>query len=925
NPTAAANKAALLRNLSRVRSTGGTPLRQGLEDVGQYFQGTTSGNWQTALFGGSPNHDINETVSALSPIFNDANGGNCQQHFTILMSDGFWNGAAPTRGNADGDGDTAFDGPPYADTGSNTLGDVAMYYYERDLRGDLANDVPTVTGVDENDAQHMVTFTVAFGLEGTLDPFDTKTPGDPTDTDPNDAGFIGWPIPPAAGNDPTTLDDMFHAAFNGRGLFLSAKKPGQVQTALQAALDTAIARTASASAVGLNSGSLDANSRLYQARFNSGNWTGQLLAFDIDQNTGAIITPELWDAGVELNAKVDVDTDLDGDNDGWTDRTIITFDGAAGIPFRWTNIVTAGMDGDLNKDGQGIPDSLGQEQGQQRLQYLRGSDEHEGRGNNYRVRAGILGDIVNAAPVFVGKPAFNYPDNLEASGETYSTFRSNNTPPSRTPMVYVGANDGMVHGFNADTGEELIGYVPKKVLPNLTRLTALNYSHRFYVDGPPTVGDVFFGTTWHTVLVGGLRNGGQGIYALDVTNPAPTNFSEANASGLVLWEFTDANDADLGFTYSRPAIVRMHNDRWAAVFGNGYNNTVADGNASITGHAVLYIVDVENGTLIRKIDTLAGSTTTPNGLPTVSPVDVDGDRTVDLIYAGDLEGNLWKFNVTNSDPANWGIAFGGSPLFVATDDGGVPQPITTRPEVGLHPKADRDGFIVYFGTGKYLESSDNDTASAQTQTFYGIWDPNKLTAPGYSRTTNLLRQDITNEIQVDATTEARITTDNQITWAADPLGLQAGEHLGWYMDLINVGATPLDNRGERQVTTPVLRGDRIIFTTLIPAGSPCLFGGDGFLMELDTNDGSRLSGAPFDFDEDGVFDLVDVGGGTFVVPSGVRSTAGAPSSPGILDAGDGKEYKYISGTDQAAIQVIHEASNPQGPPSGTRESWRQLQ
>jgi type IV pilus assembly protein PilY1 len=921
-----------------IQNAGGTPLRYALDKVGRYYQdqkidGTSLGHGYVSMAAiDSPWAFVpGQTLEPQLP---------CRQAFHALLTDGSWNNDAGVSGNVDNtaqnypealeNGDATYDPQmPYKDADSATLADNAFYYWVNDLRTDLPNEVPTlmrdplphpVTGevVDNprNDPatwQHMVNFTVGFGVDGNLD--------FPNDYDALLNGTKSWGS--------NRIDDLWHAAINSRGVYLNAKDPQDLVDAFTVTLKEVLGRTSSGAAVALDSNSLGTDSRLYQARFNSGDWSGTVLAFDIDETSGAVLTPEAWDAGALLTTKVA--------GSGWdVSRSVITFDGTSGVPFRWANL-SPDMQAELNKNGQGIADIAGSEQGQARLEYLRGSDEHEGAGNDYRVRAGSkLGDIVSSAPAFVGAPAFNYPDNLESA--SYSTFRTANQ--NRAPMLYVGANDGMLHGFNANDGQELIAYVPRAVYPDLTQLTSPAYAHRFYVDGAPTAGDVFYASAWHTVLVGGMRKGAQAIYALDVTDPIQLN--EGNAGNLVLWEFTDANDADLGFTYSRPAIVRMANGRWAAVFGNGYNNTAADGNASTSGNAVLFVVDVEDGSLIRKIDTTIGTAadptagSRPNGLATAAPVDVDGDRTIDYIYAGDLFGNMWKFDVRDASAANWGIAYGGSPFYVAKDGAGVVQPITTRPEVSLHPVFEsgsdffaNGGYMIYFGTGQYLETSDNVTTGAQTQTFYGIWDADKTTLPPAFDRTNLLAQQISDEGMITVNSvqvEARLTTNQgPVPWRADPL-VNDGNDMGWFLDLINTGASPLDNQGERQVTTPVLRPDgRIVFTTLIPSGSNCEFGGTGWLMELDATDGSRLGDPPFDFDNDGVFDVVDFGVVTSVVPSGVRSTGGAPATPAILPAGEREEYKYISGTDAAKIQVIHEKAPSGLPGSGSRESWRQIQ
>ncbi len=232
------------------------------------------------------------------------------------------------------------------------------------------------------------------------------------------------------------------------------------------------------------------------------------------------------------------------------------------------------------------------------------------------------------------------------------------------------------------------GLYTEQCFPNLSLLTSTTYTHKFYVDGTATAGDAFFNNDWHTILVGSLDKGGPGIYALDVTDPS--SFSEASPTNLLLWEFTDSTDADLGYTYSHPAIVRMANGKWAAVFGNGYNNTTADGHASTTGRAVLYIAFINegrdgvwtSGTDYIKIDTKVGSTTTPNGLATVDPVDLNGDNIVDAIYAGDLQGNMWKFDVSNTNSAQWKVAYGTAsvpaPLFTASRLTPAPPAIVSR-------------------------------------------------------------------------------------------------------------------------------------------------------------------------------------------------------------------------------------------------------
>jgi len=892
---------------------GGTPLRRGLERVGEYFSGNLSGTDD--------------------PIVHE-----CQKNFAILMSDGFWNGGDPNVNNdVDGDG---FNG---------TLADVARHYYETDL-SPLPNEVPP-DPADPADWQHMVTFSVAFGLDGTLR--DTNGDGwpDPALTESDVWG--AQPVPFTA----TTVDDMWHAAFNSKGKFIAAQTPQALNEALNEALATVAERESSAAAVAVNSGSFQTGSKLFQARFNSLDWSGNLLAFGLTEITSPqnpslkLVFPDdtpLWEAA-DL---------LDNRNPG--NRDLITFKPSTeeGIPFEWpANESSPGTDEldpaqinalNLNPDSNAL-DGLGQE----RLQYLRGDRSLEAsNGGVFRNRSTVLGDLVNSAPVFVGDPNFLYPEiwpGVAAPETSYSAFVQDKS--GRTPMVYVGGNDGMLHGFNADTGEEVFAFVPDAVFDNLNELTSQDYSHRFFVDGSPTYVDVFFNNAWHSVLASGLRKGGQAVFALDVTDPPDLN--DNNAEDVVLWEFGDSDtdgdgavegDPDMGYSFSAPSMVRLQNGQWGAVFGNGYNNTEADGSASSTGNAVLFIVDVETGELIRKIDTGVGAAqdptgnNRPNGLASPAVVDTDGDSVADLVFAGDLFGNLWKFDLTDSNPSNWGsfVESGNAPapMFTAEspDSGNPRQPITSRPQVGRHP-AGLQGLMVYFGTGKYIGSGDNTQIDQDTQTFYAVWDRVDSSTGNQNLFDrgDLLEQTIDAEVSVTRTSafftdqngnpeqtdsELRVTSNNDIPKWFDGQGNSNGEFAGWFIDLID----PDDglNHGEKAVTNPRLRGDRVIFTTLIPSDSPCQFGGDSWLMELATEDGGRLGEPPFDLNDDAAFgsdDKTDAG----IIPSGIKSRKGIFSEATILQVPTG-EVKLMSSS-SGEISAIQE--NPGDEDSG-RQSWEEL-
>ncbi|HLA73157.1 MAG TPA: PilC/PilY family type IV pilus protein [Steroidobacteraceae bacterium] len=693
---------------------------------------------------------------------------------------------------------------------------------------------------------------------------------------------------------------------------------------LSSAFDEIIRRTGSASSASVNTGSISSDTRVYQAKFNSGEWGGQLLSYPVNPADGSLLAPE-WDAAIKLNAQTP------------TSRVIITknADTSAGVPFRWANIGTI-------RQGQLQPTADGR--GSLRLDYLRGdSAQEQTSGGLFRDRPTKLGDIVSSSPTYVGKPPMGYPDALES--QPYSTFAATNA--NRPKMVYVGANDGMLHGFDAGTGatkgQEKFAFIPGGVFSNLHELTKPNYTHKFFVDGTPTVGDAFYGSAWHTVLLGSLNKGGKSIFALDVTNPS--GFSEANASSIYRWEFTDA---DLGLTYSRPVIAKLHDGKWYAIFGNGYNNTQGATPVSTTGRAALFIVDIETGVLAKKIVTNVagnpGAPATPNGLATPALVDTDRDLVMDFAYAGDLLGNMWKFDLRGATFASWVVAYGGVPLFVAKDAAGVRQPITSRPEVGRGPKG--AGLVVLVGTGKFMEPVDK--SPTQTESFYGVYDKNTFVTatdvlPATVRSV-LTAQTILAEQTFTFTTPAgtsvtlplRVTSDNAI-----------GTKRGWYMDFLSPPSATF--RGEMQVSNSILRNGRVIFTTLIPDANPCSGGGTSWLMEMDSLTGSRLEESPFDSNEDGIFSEADMvtitlADGTIITApvSGLQSEVGIAQAPGILftpgtpavpggPGGPGTppqppmEFKYLSGSSpNASGSTLHRVRENPGVNSKNRQSWRQV-
>lgn len=860
---------------SRDIPLAGTPLRRALDDVGQYYMREDNrGPWST-------------TPGALG-------GENlaCRNSYTVLMTDGYWNIGtdfearhSTRRANVDNTtgsiipnpipGATNYrytPAPPYQDDWSNTLADVAMFYWNRDLCPNIPNKVPT-SAFNEAYWQSMVTFGVGLGVSGTLDP-DTDLPA-------LKAGTLTWPNPTSS--DAARLDDLWHAALNSRGDFFSAMDPEIFSKKLGDILEALVDRkTGTAAAIATNSTRLIDNTLIYQARFDSEDWSGQIIAYRIN-NDGSI-------------GDVAWNTDTPGKVPAPGDRAVYTWNGNAGVALTeasWSDLSAA--------QRSALQDGGSEEQGKERLNWLRGdqSKEQGQTGGYLRARNIILGDIVNSDPLVVGAPNFRYEDLPAgtAGKDSYAAFRIDNG--SRPRMLYIGGNDGMLHAFDANTGEEKFAFIPNGVFHNLGDLTSPDYTHRYYVDGSPNVGDAYWDGTWKTLLVGSLGAGGRSIFALDVTDP--DNFDHSK----VLWEFSHP---DLGYNLGQPVVARLMNGQWAVIFSNGYR--------SDTHKAQLFILNAQTGALIRKIDTAVGTAAAPNGLSAPALL-TNAERTIEYAYAGDLQGNLWKFDLTHaSNVGQWDVAFKDGvtprPLFMARNAANQIQAITAPLEIGKHPSG---GVMIYFGTGKYFEVGDNLVgASPPIQSFYGIRDAgSRITATNRS---TLVGQTILAEGLLHP-------GSSDLLRAASKHPVDYSTMRGWYLDLIS----PMDGaQGERVVSSPLLRRGRVIFTTLIPLADPCAAGGTSWLMELDAIGGGRLEYSVFDVNDDTYIDNQDyititVNGETLTIAvSGIQSNVGIIKTPAVIEAG-ALEYKYFGGS-EGGIAVLREKGGDSD--DFGRRSWRQL-
>lgn len=539
---------------------------------------------------------------------------------------------------------------------------------------------------------------------------------------------------------------------------------------------------------------------------------------------------------------------------------------------------------------------------------------------DFRTRSSVLGDIVNSGTVYVQKENFGYGgDNIQVTGgkDPYKTYVS--AKASRVPVIYVGANDGMLHAFNAEVctnaascpnaGKELFAYVPADIHNKLNLLTDPGYGkqHKFYVDGTPTIGDAYIDSGWKTYLVSGLRSGGKSIFALDISDPG--NFDAAD----VKWEFTDT---DLGLTFGQPQIAAVDASEWAAIFGNGYNST--------DEKAFLYIVDLTDGSLIAKIPT---NSDTSNGLSTPFPFDIEGDGIVDAIYAGDLQGHLWKF--VKNGTGSWSVGNGGAPLFTARNSSNQVQSITGQTKAAIVEGKIR----VFFGTGRYLQvSSDlakNDLKNDNVQSFYSIIDDSETT-PGTVPRTALLKQEIVQSNVSTPLFTARTVTQEQPTPTSR----------GCYLDF---PATP-GQPSERITSTPVIKtfqsanlSTRIIFPTSIPTADPCERSGTSWLMELSTNCGRLEGTSPFDINNDQKFndgDLVAISNSNGTTPGSVsgvkfKNETGIVNEITWIESGDttkGIAYKIAPGTSGNVESIANSsdvASSTITQPQ--RVSWEQIQ
>ncbi|MEJ8846915.1 pilus assembly protein [Variovorax rhizosphaerae] len=648
------------------------------------------------------------------------------------------------------------------------------------------------------------------------------------------------------------------------------------------------------SSAGINAAQVRVGTQLYLASYHPVNWWGQLTATNLGIDaTGAvsISAKANWDGSCVLTGGVCDSTGVATPTQASDDRNILTSDNSIGVPFRWGATGFPGIS-DAQKNALNAED---------RLKYLRGDRTNELPANPvagktyYRVRDSVLGDIINSSPTWVGPPrapfTASWKDLLSRTavqeGSSYSAFAL--AQATRTNVVYAGANDGMLHGFRAgaydaagafnaanNDGKEVLAYMPAQALNTIYSTTpALDFSspqygHNSFVDATPGTGDLYYNGQWHTWLVGGLGAGGNAagvigdntniatgaIYALDVTTP--NDFSEGNAGTLVVGEWSSSNlsclatlncNENLGSTYGTPIIRRMHDGNWAVIFGNGLN--------SKNGGAGIFIMTVDQLTGVKTFRYLAAGTGSArkttgerNGIAYVTSADLDGDNVIDYLYAGDVFGNVWRYDVTSAIPTNWGVRL--DPIF---STGGLP--ITSRMTVtSVMAGSTAPRLMVSFGTGQIYPQTLSAAAKPATgaQQMFGVWDwdmDGTVAAPGWNtkgstQYTSLAAPQTVNVSTLQAQTViteasyssgqisgARVVSRNPICWAGSTACASGNDKFGW--------SVPLDPT-EQIVYNPIITDGLFLVNTTLPAVNQVLScdqqPASGFTMVIDPGTGA---------------------------------------------------------------------------------------
>lgn len=638
--------------------------------------------------------------------------------------------------------------------------------------------------------------------------------------------------------------------------FFEGGNAASMRNGLNAAFSAIASQNSGSNAsLSLNSTKLENGSKVFQASYVEGQWTGALNGYDIDPTTKTVSGTPSPPATLPVAAS----------------RKVYTVVGGSYKAFNSTNVSGNGWDSDT-------------------VNYVLGDSSGEIRnGGSFRNRSTALGDIIDSQPVYVGAPNPTLFSGATFTGSSdYNTFATGTTVASRPAVVYVAANDGMIHGFNASTGVEIYAFMPGAVLSatkNPSILAQANYGsginpHQDFNDGELTVADAYFNSAWHTVLVGTTGRGlAKSIYALDVTDPTNVKF---------LWEYSGTTNSDIGQILGKPVIAQTK-DGWVVLVGNGYNST--NGTASLLSIPL----DSSNASSISVYTT---DSSTDNGLGTPGVwIDVPANDISTVAYAGDLKGNLWSFDLGSSSKK-------GKLVFTTQSS----QPITAP--IALGKDSSTGHLWAFFGTGQYL--STNDLSSKATQSWYGIIaDGNQAV-----KLTDLVHRKVVAET---AGTPADPNATPPTTAVEPARAISSGTSgdmsgkSGWYMNLLPPDETP---QGERMLVSNQFAGGYLIGATLIPDTSdPCAPGGRGWVMAVNPFTGTGPSDVFFDLNHDASFDNSDrvSSSGSLVAAGGIgfSSLKGMPSFAGAL------MLNNLNGVISTTLV------NPAGGKGG-RVSWREI-
>ena len=832
-------KSTFFNWLYGLTASSSTPNLTAVNNVGKYYSRTDSdGPWAT-----NPNPASTgfRNVTATGPGKSEdiASHASCRRSFSMLVTDGYWNDSSPPTdaGNADkngfsigpvGQAYTYVPGPPYSDGYSNTLADIAMHYWGRDLRPDLDNRVPTISaqGIDNPSFWQNVSFyAVTLGIDGTL---------------PQTAAMLGslsrgatsWPKPVA--NTPTTVDDTWHATINGRGELLNASSANALTTGLNKMFSTIAGEPKTLSGVAVSATYLKTGTRKYKPEYVPVSWSGRLSAIELDPVSGKDKNT-VWQVEMGVDSNKDPISLIPAPNA----RNIATWNGSTAVAF--------------NASSTGLTANL--------VNYIRGDSTNELRkgSGSYRDRDSKLGDIVNSNPAFVLDGVdMSYEKLLPAT--SYGDYRAFVAAKKARAegVLFVGANDGMLHAFRDSTGVETFAFIPQAVWPNLANLAADPYIHQYFVDGPSAETDAFLGGVWKNILMTTTGAGGKAVFALDVTNPLAMDASK------VLWEVnsTTTNFANLGSILSRVQAGVLPSGDWAAIFGNGFSST--------SGVASLFVVNLQTGRLIQEIRAdISGG----NGLGGVTLVR-DATQRVIGAYAGDLKGNMWKFDLSSSISGGWKVGLANGSSFVPLYAAGTTQPITAAPAVLPHPKG---GYVVTFGTGRFFAASDA-LSPYVTQRLYGVWDAQAFgaattpTGAGVTGLTPPLVEQTIGWVDIGSPPVRYYNVStNAVNWGDGLTGTR-----GWFITLPNTGQRlvyPFDR----------LAGTFVLATTLSPESSGsadiCVRtgSGSGWVYVIDGVTGSGPSKPILDTNTDGIIDATDA------LVSGWQHPIDGPPTPIVIE------------------------------------------